>query len=199
MPRFFFGSMACWSRLRVVFVAVMALVSATTAQALDEAVSKAAAPGPVFLDSQQISAKLDHLIETRPFERLPVTRYDPMIVEEARALGVDPLLVKAVIHVESRFDRLAVSKRGAAGLMQLMPKTGRHFGADNRFDPRQNVRAGVTYLKQLLTRFRGDHRLALAAYNAGETAVARYRGVPPFKETQRYVREVLGVYQRASQ
>ena len=103
--------------------------------------------------------------------------------------GVDPLLVDSVIRVESNYNPLAVSPKGAEGLMQLIPATARRFGVTNSFDVRENIEAGVTYLKYLLDMF-GDDRLAVAAYNAGESAVMRYGDVPPYRETMNYVSRV---------
>ena len=114
----------------------------------------------------------------------------------ARRHGVDESLVHAVIQVESRYDAFAVSPRGAMGLMQLMPKTAARFDVDNAFNPVENVDAGVRYLKELLDRYSGQPRLALAAYNAGEEAVERYSGIPPYRETIDYVRRVLGLTRR---
>lgn len=123
-------------------------------------------------------------------------QYDAIIEKVAAAASVEPDLLRAVIVVESGFNARAVSKRGAAGLMQLMPETARLFGATDRFDPKQNIRAGARYLESLLTRYDNDIRLALAAYNAGEDAVDRCgRCIPPYRETQAYVPKVWRVYQ----
>ena len=103
--------------------------------------------------------------------------------------GVDPLLVDSVIRVESNYNPLAVSPKGAEGLMQLIPATARRFGVTNSFDVKENIEAGVTYLRYLLDMF-GDDRLAVAAYNAGESAVLRYGNVPPYRETMNYVSRV---------
>lgn len=128
------------------------------------------------------------------------TSPDPAVLatidETAKKLQVSPELVHSVISVESNFDPYAVSPKGAEGLMQLMPGTARRFGVTNSFDARQNIEGGVRYLKFLQDTFQDD-RLAIAAYNAGEKAVARYRGVPPFPETVGYVAKVSEKYSRA--
>lgn len=118
--------------------------------------------------------------------------YAEMIRRAAQRHGLDPILLAAVADIESGFDPRAVSHKGAAGLLQLMPETARRFGVTDSFDPGQNVEGGARYLRWLLTRFSGDEQLALAGYNAGEGAVDRYQGIPPFPETERYVVQVLG-------
>ena len=123
-------------------------------------------------------------------------RYQPYIDQYAREYTVDPLLVAAVMRVESCLDSNAVSRAGAKGLMQLMPATAVELGVRNIFDPAENIRGGTAYLARMLKRFNNDHELALAAYNAGPGAVARYRGVPPYKEPLAYVKRVARQYQR---
>lgn len=123
--------------------------------------------------------------------RNALTPYDNVIESEARMAGVDPTLVKSVMLVESNYNPRAVSRKGARGLMQLMPDTARRFGVSDRHDAGQSIRAGVRYLAVLLELFKGDVSLALAGYNAGEGAVARHAGVPPYRETREYVRRVL--------
>ena len=112
----------------------------------------------------------------------------------APGFGLDPGLVLAVILAESAFDRMAVSPKGAQGLMQLMPDTASRFGVEDAFDAEQNLRGGMTYLAWLLNKFRGDLDLALAGYNAGEKAVEQHRGIPPYEETREYVRRVRATY-----
>jgi soluble lytic murein transglycosylase-like protein len=118
-------------------------------------------------------------------------QYDELISEHSRSNGVRADLVRAVIQVESAFNPLARSPKGALGLMQLMPATIRDFGVRNPFDPVENIRAGVAYLRELLNRYQNNEELALAAYNAGPGAVDKYgETVPPYRETQNYVAQI---------
>jgi soluble lytic murein transglycosylase-like protein len=120
-------------------------------------------------------------------------------IESAAARhGVDANLVRAVIKVESNFDPHAVSRKGALGLMQLMPSTAQSMNVTNAFDPEQNVDAGVRHLKSLLDNYNGDLELSLAAYNAGSKAVERSNGIPPYRETRDYVRKITGLYWNGS-
>lgn len=131
---------------------------------------------------------------TRYAEASTSESFDDLIVENAARAGVREALVRAVIQVESAFNPRAVSNRGAMGLMQLMPGTARQLGVRNAFDPEENVRGGVDYLRQLLDRYNGDERLALAAYNAGPASVDRHgQTVPPFRETRNYVSRINGL------
>jgi soluble lytic murein transglycosylase-like protein len=124
---------------------------------------------------------------------------DSAIEQAAARHNVDPNLVRAVVKVESNFNPNAVSRKGAMGLMQLMPSTARQLKVKNPFDPEQNVDAGVRHLKQLLESYGGDVKLTLAAYNAGAGAVARSSGVPHFAETQNYVRRITNLYNAGSE
>jgi soluble lytic murein transglycosylase-like protein len=129
---------------------------------------------------------------SRSWKPRPVrSNFDAAISRKASQYQIDRYLLKALVHAESSFDPRAVSNKGAVGLMQLMPGTATQYGVRNRVDPIQNLDGGSRYLKDLLRRYRNDTRLALAAYNAGEGAVNRYGGVPPFPETQKYVDRVL--------
>jgi len=118
-----------------------------------------------------------------------------LVTSAAAKHGVDARVVNAVIQVESAYRSRAVSRKGARGLMQVMPATGRQYGALDLFDPKVNVDAGVQHLKKLLSRY--DLPLALAAYNAGEAAVDRFGGIPPFRETQNYVTRILRILGRS--
>ncbi|ENX58678.1 hypothetical protein F885_01250 [Acinetobacter higginsii] len=121
--------------------------------------------------------------------------FDPLIRQAAQQHGVSEGLIKAVMHTESGFNINARSPVGAQGLMQLMPATARRFNVNNAYDPQQNIFAGAKYLSWLLKRFNGNTQLAIAAYNAGEGNVDKYGGIPPFRETQDYVRRVTSRYQ----
>lgn len=126
----------------------------------------------------------------------PGDRMDDIVNDAAARHQVDPALVKAVINTESGWNPVAISRKGAVGLMQLIPGTAQRFGVGNPFDPAQNVEAGTSYLKALLDRYNGDLSKSLAAYNAGEGVVDRIGGVPWYPETQRYVRKVTDAYFR---
>jgi soluble lytic murein transglycosylase-like protein len=121
--------------------------------------------------------------------------YIASLIEQAAAQhSVDPELIRAVVEVESNYNPLAVSPKGAMGLMQLIPGTARRFGVSNVFDPAENLNGGVRYLKYLIGMFEGNLELTLAAYNAGENAVLRSRGVPAIRETRDYIRKINGIY-----
>ncbi len=126
-------------------------------------------------------------------------QHDAYIVDSSRRYGIDPLLIYAQMHQESSFKINATSHKGASGLMQLMPATARRFGVTKIYDPQQNIDAGVKYMRWLLNTFRGDVVLALAGYNAGEGAVMKYGwNVPPYRETQEYVRRISARYNSIS-
>ncbi len=120
--------------------------------------------------------------------------FEQIILRAAKETGLDPYLIRAVITAESQFNVREVSPAGACGLMQLMPRTARLFAVKDIFDPEENIRAGCKHLRYLMHRFSNNLALTLAAYNAGEVPVLRYKGIPPFPETQNYVRHVLRLY-----
>ncbi len=137
-----------------------------------------------------------HQVQTIPAD-IPLSGdcdLDWIIFRAGEKSGVDPRFIHAVIKQESRYDPKAVSYAGAQGLMQMMPGTAQRFGLKDPFDPAANVEAGTKYLKWLLKRFDGDVSLALAGYNAGEGAVDKYKGVPPYSETQNYVKKIVTNY-----
>ncbi len=172
-------------------VAVVLLALAPTAAA---DVYRSDGPGgtPLFTDTPtDPGCRL--VIRTEP----PRVPWREAVERTAPRHGLDPLLVRAVIRVESAENPRAVSPKGAVGLMQLMPQTARELGVLDPYHPRDNVQGGMAYLARLLDRYDGNLALALAAYNAGPAAVDRYGGVPPYPETQRFVDRVLGLYRRA--
>ena len=147
------------------------------------------------------TGRLVRTLVARPSEQVRPTgdtRIARAVEESARQHELDPLLVHSVIQAESNYNALAISPKGAQGLMQLMPSTARRFGVRNSFNFAENIEGGVRYLRYLLTLF-GDQKLAVAAYNAGEEAVIRHGGVPPYAETQNYVRVVSKNYTAARQ
>ncbi|MDC9729931.1 MAG: transglycosylase SLT domain-containing protein [Methyloprofundus sp.] len=162
--------------------------------------------GHIYFTDRPKHKKYKLLIRTRPksynsaLKVMAVNKkkYAPIILAAARKHKIDEALIHAVIRAESAYDANAISSAGAVGLMQLMPGTAKQYGALNRTDPKQNVFAGTRYLKYLISLFPQDLKLAIAAYNAGESTVKRYKNtIPPYPETQKYVRQVLRFYQKS--
>lgn len=145
-------------------------------------------PNPELFDILNVASHV------RPVWNAAVPNYEDMIEKAARQYQVSPILVKAVIQAESNFNPQAISHRGAVGLMQVMPATGRSVGIGNLSDPQSNITAGVKYLKELLILFNDDERLAVAAYNCGPEAMRRWDNQPPYKETIDFVDRVMAYY-----
>ena len=159
-------------------------------------------PPPVRLTATKprttiyMPGELSFMGENRPAVNIDRDGVEKLVREAAERHQVDPALVRAVIQTESNWNPSAVSRKGALGLMQLIPTTAQRFGVNDAFSPKQNVDAGVKYLKTLLDRYNGNLDLALAAYNAGEGAVDRAHGIPSFRETRNYVQRVQEAYYR---
>jgi len=159
----------------------------------------------IFTDDSKAACDMSSLanIGTMSFSMVPVkkraslsrsTLLTPVIKRAATQYQVDPALVRAIIFAESGYNSNAVSKRGAMGLMQLMPSTAKAMGVKDCFDPEHNIYGGVKYFKKLFNQFDGDVKLALAAYNAGSRKVRQFNGVPPFRATEHYIQKVLKYY-----
>jgi soluble lytic murein transglycosylase-like protein len=161
------------AKLRTLLMAAAALATTYTVR------TKPVHPG--------VSVSMDTFTAVKPDRA-----YDTFIAEAAAFYDLDPELIRAVVRAESSFDPMVVSSAGAEGLMQLMPAVAQEMGVTDAFDPRQNIMGGARYLRALLDSHRGNIRLTLASYNAGPAAVAKYNAVPPFKETQRYVKKITG-------
>ena len=187
-------------------IALVLLVAGTGAVAHADIYSFVDAAGVTHFTNVPVDGRYRLLLATPPEEREAAApkvanwlaksaEFDPFIEKAARSHGVRPELVRAVIVAESAFNPNAVSNRGAVGLMQLRPATARRYGVANAFDPEQNIKAGVHYLRDLMKRYGNNLELTLAAYNAGEDAVERYgHSIPPFAETRHYVPTVLRIY-----
>jgi soluble lytic murein transglycosylase-like protein len=143
-----------------------------------------------------LPGEISFMGESRPAMNVDRDGVEKLVREAAERHKVDPALVRAVIETESNWNPSAFSRKGAMGLMQLIPTTAQRFGANNAFNPKENVDAGVRYLKTLLERYNGNLDLALAAYNAGEGAVDRAHGIPAYRETRNYVQKVQNAYYR---
>ena len=154
---------------------------------------------PVLKESRPY---LSHVVRENPEKQIPYQikstknerLYNPIIIDAADRYSIDPALIKAIIMAESSYNPAAISKKGAIGLMQLMPATADELGVEDSFNPVHNINGGVRYLKELLNQFEGDQQLAVAAYNAGSKKVKRYQGIPPYRATRYYVQKVFEYY-----
>jgi len=158
---------------------------------------------PIGVNSQKIkigcyACELDSSVNWHR-AKLYLTEFSQYINQAAYLHKIDPAFVRAIIHAESHFDRHAISKQGAQGLMQLMPSTAQSLGVKNAFVAKQNIEGGVKHLAHLLKKYNGNNQLASAAYNAGEGAVKKFSGIPPFAETQVYVERVEILHRRYQQ
>lgn len=189
----------------------MLLATGMTSPAYADIFAFTDASGAIFLSNVQVDSRYKLLVAApdepathnriapiariQPAPHFQGTPFGPLVEETARLNLVDAALLHAVITAESGYNPRAVSRKGASGLMQLMPETARRYGVADIYDPAQNVRGGARYLKDLLRLFNNDLRLTLAAYNAGENAVARFGNtIPPYRETTKYVNKVMELY-----
>jgi soluble lytic murein transglycosylase-like protein len=190
-------------KVYICFILVLVLLAASPIRATEIAGAAAPPSGAmrqtfvVRVDSRTGKLVRRELMPPIPkAPRIAPAAITTLVDQSARAHGVDPLLVQSVIQVESNYDQYAVSPKGAEGLMQLMPGTSRMLGVSNTFDPGQNIEAGVRYLRYLQDLYKDD-RLALAAYNAGPGSVEKFKSIPPFPETRKYVEKVGQRYGQA--
>ncbi len=187
--------MSLYTRITpIFFLSAIALLTVSPGRA--EVYQYIDANGTISLTNVPNDPRYKRVMSELPRSRSIISdrELDPVIARHSRAHRLHPALIRAVIKTESDFDPLAVSHAGAVGLMQLMPQTAMRFDVRDSYNPDDNIGGGTKYLRQLLDRFNGNLPLALAAYNAGEHAVERYRGLPPIPETRQYVLKVLGHY-----
>ncbi|MGB1297761.1 MAG: lytic transglycosylase domain-containing protein [Psychrobium sp.] len=194
-------------KYKLTLVLSLLVLSTTSVTANDEVYKYRRADGSVVFSD--IKPKVDNF-QTLKFDcyacntsslvnwkKIPLSqKYQAHVNRAAKKYGVDSALIRAVIHAESAFKPNAISKVGAQGLMQLMPETANYLGVNNPFDVTQNINGGAHYLQKMLKQFKGDISLATAAYNAGPSAVKKYKGIPPYKETKAYVERVAILYKR---
>jgi soluble lytic murein transglycosylase-like protein len=173
--------------MRTLLLTAAALATPNATKVLTSSVSDARQKQP------SVSYTIDRVIAPLNAK----SAYDDIVAEAARLYHLDPHMIRAVMQAESGFNAMAVSPVGAIGLMQLMPAVAAELGVTDPLDPRQNIMAGSRYLRQLLDAHRGNVRLALASYNAGPGNVAKYGAIPPFKETQNYVKKVTALLSEA--
>lgn len=171
------------------------LLDITFRQLLQERMTQATMLNQAFApQTNQIYQPTVAAYRTGVSTTVPVTQFNEMISEVSQKYGIDEQLIHSIIKHESNYNSHARSSAGAEGLMQLMPQTAKGLGVIDSYNPRQNIEGGTKYLSQMLKRYNGDLKLALAAYNAGPGNVDKYNGIPPFTETQNYVNKVMNSY-----
>ncbi len=195
--QFIFPAFGCTSILFLLLVSAQPIKGEQIVAVVDEHGHKVYVNVPEMTAATRASI-VQSFRPIRTTLNLPPQEVARLVSEASKRQQVDAKLVHSIIQVESGYDPNAVSRKGAMGLMQLIPDTAKRFGVANPFDPKQNIDGGVSYLKYLLKLFVGDLRLSLAAYNAGENSVLRSGGVPAFQETVDYVRRVSNLYSAAS-
>jgi len=156
-------------------------------------------PGYQLINKRDSLKNAGHILANHPISTGGPRKFQSYIRVASNRFGVDPALVEAVIQVESGFNPHAISTKGATGLMQLMVDTASRYRVNDRHDPRENINAGVAHLRHLMDKFNGDIFLAVAAYNAGASAVEMYDGIPPYPETRRYVSKVMSFHSQYRQ
>lgn len=189
------GFRARWLVVGIVANLVLAAVAASAVFADGDLYGYVSPTGTVHVTNVPADTRFGKIIlKPRYHTAVSDRELEEAVVRYAREYKLSPALLLAVMKAESSFDPMVISKAGAVGLMQLIPETAIRYGVRNLYDTKDNIGGGAKHLRYLLDRFHGNLRLALAAYNAGERKVDRYRQIPPFKETQLYVKKVMGYY-----
>jgi len=189
------GARVRWFGVRFVASLVMVAIAAPAVFADGEFYSYVSPAGTVHVTNVPADLRFGKLLlKPRYHTAVSDQELEEAVVRHAHESKLSPALLLAVMKAESSFDPMVISKAGAVGLMQLIPETAIRYGVRNLYDTKENIGGGAKHLRHLLDRFHGNLRLALAAYNAGEKRVDRYRQIPPFKETQLYVKKVIGYY-----
>lgn len=189
------GTWACQLGVRLAVSLVLVSIAVSSAIADGEFYGYVSPTGTVHVTNVPTDPRFGAItLKPRYHSAVSDQELEEAVACYAREYRLSPALLLAVMKAESSFDPMVISKAGAVGLMQLIPETAIRHGVQNLYDTRDNIRGGAKHLRYLLDRFHGNIRLALAAYNAGEKKVDRYRQIPPFKETQLYVKKVMGYY-----
>lgn len=183
-----FAALLCLAQLAPVVLAEVYFYRGSNGEGM---ASDRPVPGYQLINKRDSLKNAGHILANRPISTGGPKKFKSYIQAASNRFGVDVALVEAVIQVESGFNPHAISTKGATGLMQLMVDTANRYRVKDRHNPRENINAGVEHLRSLMDKFNGDVALAVAAYNAGASAVERYHGIPPYPETRRYVSKVM--------